>query len=504
LDIGALADREMKLVRELAVEHMRMTVDSRSQFVHRIGAALRCSEPRAAAPPQLERLTPGRPAIHATYGLMTRRDASSDNPRVPVTVPTASSARNDSPPKAASVPTFVGNTALGITQIILWGGTFFLIAVVSKPIVESTGWPLGIVVGALSLAIFVSGLAAPFVGRLILRHGGRPVLVTGSMLIAAGLASMAVANSLPMFLIAWTVVGLGMSASLYDALFAAIGQAYGTAARGAMTQIAISSGLAVSLCWPATGFLVDRIGWRGACLVYAILAVAVVVPLYAWVLPPRTRSSIPEPVTASRPNLVMTPVPARLPGELLLAVAFTTAAMIMTAVSVQLPPLLHALGISESAAVALSTLIGPSQVGVRVVELAFGRRAHPVWALLMSGASVGLGLVLLATAPSAAWLAMILYGAGNGMRTVVRGTLPLALYGQTEYAAAMGRLARLPLLGQAVTPLACGYLAEWFGFMTLLHLLLILAAVNLGLSLLVVRHALRPAFGPARSGTIHR
>jgi MFS family permease len=414
---------------------------------------------------------------------------------VPVTVPGASSAPDASPLGKPPTPTLLGNTALGITQIILWGGTFFLIAVVSGPIVASTGWPQGIVVGALSLAIFVSGLPAPLVGRLIRRHGGRPVLVAGSVLVAAGLALMAVAHSLPIFLLAWAVTGIGMSASLYDPLFAAIGQAYGTAARGAMTQIAISSGFAVSLCWPATSFLVDRIGWRGACLTYAVLSVVVVAPLYAWAVPRRERSDTGERALDAGP--IGAPVPARLPGERVLALTFTTAAMLMTAVSVQLPLFLQALGILGSTAVALTTLIGPSQVGVRVIELAFGRRVHPVWSLLMSSASVGLGLLLLAAAPSAAWLAMVLYGAGNGMRTVVRGTLPYALYGQRDYAAAMGRLARLPLLGQAATPLACGYLAEWFGPLGLLHLLLVLALVNLGLSLLVVRRAARIAAGSA-------
>jgi len=407
-------------------------------------------------------------------------------------LPAPAALRPGTPP----VPTLAGNAALGVTQIILWGGTFFLIAVVAGPIVASTGWPQGIVVGALSLAIFVSGLPAPLVGRLIRRHGGRPVLVAGSLLVAAGLALMAAATSLPIFLLAWAVAGIGMSASLFDPLFAAIGQAYGTAARGAMTQIAIASGFAVSLCWPATSFLVERIGWRGACLTYAVLAAVVVAPLYAWAVPRAARAGVLEAATGADPAAGPS-APARLPGEHLLAATFTTAAMIMTAVSVQLPLLLQALGILGGTAVALTTLIGPSQVGVRVIELAFGRRAHPVWSLLMSSASVGLGLLLLATLPAAAWLAMILYGAGNGMRTVVRGTLPYALYGQRDYAAAMGRLARLPLLGQAVTPLACGYLAEWFGPVTLLHLMLAVALVNLGLSLLVVRHALRPAAGTA-------
>jgi MFS family permease len=385
-------------------------------------------------------------------------------------------------------PTLAGNAALGITQIILWGGSFFLIAVVADPIVQSTGWPQAIVVGALSLAILISGLLSPWVGRMIRRHGGRPVLIAGTLTMAGGLVLMGVAPNLPVFLLAWTVMGLGMAGALYDPLFAAIGQAYGSAARGAMTQIAIASGFAVTLCWPATSAMVAQIGWRGACFTYAALSVAVVAPLFAWALPRQARAE-PVPAVAAA-TLALPSAPARLPGERVLAVTFTTAAVLMTAVSVQLLLLLQAQGIAAGTAVALSALIGPSQVGARILELAFGRGAHPIWALLVSSGSVALGLLLLAVAPGLAWLAIILYGAGNGMRTVVRGTLPLALYGQQDYAAVMGRLARLPLFGQAATPVACGALSDWLGLDALLDIMLGIAALNLALSLIVARRTL--------------
>lgn len=385
-------------------------------------------------------------------------------------------------------PTLARNAALGITQIILWGGSFFLIAVVADPIVQSTGWPQAIVVGALSLAILISGLLSPWVGRMIRRHGGRPVLIAGTLTMAGGLVLMGVAPNLPVFLLAWTVMGLGMAGALYDPLFAAIGQAYGSAARGAMTQIAIASGFAVTLCWPATSAMVAQIGWRGACFTYAALSVAVVAPLFAWALPRQARAE-PVPAVAAA-TLALPTAPARLPGERVLAVTFTTAAVLMTAVSVQLLLLLQAQGIAAGTAVALSALIGPSQVGARILELAFGRGAHPIWALLVSSGSVALGLLLLAVAPGLAWLAIILYGAGNGMRTVVRGTLPLALYGQQDYAAVMGRLARLPLFGQAATPVACGALSDWLGLDALLDIMLGIAALNLALSLIVARRTL--------------
>ena len=387
----------------------------------------------------------------------------------------------DSPKRA---PTIAGNAALGLTQIILWGGSFFLTAVIVAPVVESTGWPQGLVIGALSLAILISGLLSPWVGRKIRQVGGRPVLITGTLVMAAGLVLMAASPNLPMFLAAWAVMGLGMAGALYDPLFAAIGQAYGSSARSAMTQIAIASGFAITVCWPASSFLVAHVGWRGTCLAYAALAAFVVAPIFALALPPGRPGPAPRPVLA---DAAVTPPARRLPGEGLLAVTFTTAAILMTAVAVELLLLLQAQGIAPATAVALSALIGPSQVGARVLELAFGQRAHPIHLLLISAGSVALGLLILATAPSFAWLAILLYGAGNGMRTVVRGTLPLALYGQGDYAAVIGRLARPPLLGQAATPLACGYITEFAGIGILADIMLAVAILNLGLSVLVAR-----------------
>ncbi|GJE37802.1 MFS transporter [Methylobacterium persicinum] len=387
-------------------------------------------------------------------------------------------------------PTTLGNALLGLTQIILWGGSFFLVAVIVGPVVATTGWPQGAVIGALSLAILISGLLSPWIGRRIRHLGGRPVLVTGTLVMAFGLVLMALAGSLPVFLLAWAVMGLGMAGALYDPLFAAIGQAYGASARTAMTQIAIASGFAITLCWPASTFLVAHVGWRGACLAYAALAVFIVAPIFAFALP--NGRPVHDGRAALRPGTVATVLKAeRLAGEGLLAITFATAAILMTAMSVEMLLLLEAQGITAASAVALSALIGPSQVGARILELSFGQRAHPIHLLLVSAGCVALGLLLLVAIPSLAWLAILLYGAGNGMRTVVRGTLPLALYGQGEYAAVIGRLARPPLLGQAATPIVCGYATEFLGIGVLSGILLAVAALNFGLSLLVAHRSRR-------------
>src|ERR1044071_2478202 len=137
----------------------------------------------------------------------------------------AEGASGAAPPARVIVP------ALGVTQILAWGSSYYLPAVLARPIADETGWPLTWVVGGLSLGLLTSGLAAPFVGRQIHRYGGRPVLIASAILLAVGSLGLAVAPTLPAFIIAWLVMGLGMSAGLYDAAFSTLGRLYGQGAR---------------------------------------------------------------------------------------------------------------------------------------------------------------------------------------------------------------------------------------------------------------------------------
>jgi MFS family permease len=162
-------------------------------------------------------------------------------------------------------------TALGITQILAWGCSFYLPAVLAKPIAVDTGWSLGWVVGGLSLGLIAAGLVAPKVGRTIEAKGGRPVLVASSILLGSGLATLALAHSLPVYLMAWLLMGVGMGAGLYDAAFATLGRLYGKQARRAITTLTLWGGFASTVCWPLSAYLVEHFGWRGACAVYAAI-----------------------------------------------------------------------------------------------------------------------------------------------------------------------------------------------------------------------------------------
>ncbi|WP_288472931.1 hypothetical protein [uncultured Pseudomonas sp.] len=167
----------------------------------------------------------------------------------------------------------------------------------------------------------------------------------------------------------------------------------------------------------------------------------------------------------------------------MLTALFTLGAMLMTAISVQLITLLQGLGYSLASAVALSTCLGPSQVASRIIDL-LNRNGHPLWTALASVVCTAAGLLLVTLGPGLVWVTvvgLVIFGAGNGLRAIIRGALPLALWNPAEYATVLGRMARPALLGQAATPLLCGYVLEHHGPQAVLALLCLLALINVAL-----------------------
>ena len=387
-------------------------------------------------------------------------------------------------------PPITSIALLGLVQILVWGGSFFLMAVLASPVIAETGWARQWVYGALSLGILVYGLLAPCSGRLILRYGGRVLLCSSGIITAAGLLVLAMAGSLPVFLLGWAILGVGMAAGLYDALFATLGHVYGPNARSAITGVTLISGFATTVVWPAVAVLIAYCGWRQACCVYAVLLLLLVWPMYAKALPAPGLAN----AGSGAPPGDSAQVDARLYA--LLAAIFTLAAVVMTAMSVHLIALLEGRGYSLAGAVSMGALLGPSQVGSRVVDM-LARKRHPVWTTCISVSLVLAGLLLIALLPGAAALGVMLYGAGNGLRAIVRGTLPLSLVAAADYPVLMGRMARPALLGQAATPLVGGYLIDAWGAGAAWLVLCGLAVLNLLLVLLLARRLPRWTALPA-------
>ena len=353
-------------------------------------------------------------------------------------------------------------TALGITQIFAWGCSYYLPAVLAKPITAGTGWPLTWVVGGLSLGLLVAGLASPAVGRAIQDYGGRAVLAISSILLAAGLIAVGLSQNIATYLAGWIVIGFGMGAGLYDPAFATLGRIYQERARSSITMLTLFGGFSSTICWPLSSLLVQIAGWRCTCLIYAGLQLVMSLPIYLLLLPSvaSPKAEVNETIAQARP------IPVRKKTVFvfgLLAAAITFSAIIQSTMSVHLLNILQNRGVALTTAVVLGTFVGPSQVSARVVEMIVGRRFHPIWTMVTSTVLVACGLGLLSLDLPIIAVALVLHGAGMGIMSIARGTVPLALFGVPGYAVLMGRLAAPSLLAQAISPLVGAVILEAIG-----------------------------------------
>ena len=389
-------------------------------------------------------------------------------------------ASTEDKPAPAPVPSArVVVSALGVAQILAWGSSYYLPAVLAQPIATDTGWPLTWVVGGLSLGLLVSGLAAPLVGRLIHRHGGRPVLAGSAVLLAGGLLGLALAPTLVVFLAAWLVVGLGMSAGLYDAAFSTLGRIYGQKARQHITTLTLFGGFASTACWPLSALFVSEFGWRGACMAYAAIHLFLTLSIYIFALPKQPPALDDLPATKEVPRALMRVRTV----FVVMASTVTLSAVISTVISVHLLTVLQARDITLAAAVALGALVGPCQVGARFIEMLIARYHHPIWTKIASVLLVATGLGLLWSHAPIITLALVFYGAGIGLESIARATLPLSIFGARDYAPIMGKLAMPSLIAQAAAPSIGAFLIQIFSIDIALAVVAVAAIVNVTLAL---------------------
>lgn len=282
---------------------------------------------------------------------------------------------------------------------------------------------------------------------------------------------------------AWLVMGIGMGSGLYDAGFATLGRLYGKDARRAITTLTLWGGFASTVCWPLSAWLVEHFGWRGACATYAAIHVFVSLPLHAFVVPGIGARTSGGKASGANGQASLAPLTGtkRARAFALLAMVLTLGAVTASMIGVHLLTILQGRGLGLAAAVALGALVGPSQVGARIVEMAFGRHYHPIWTMAASVILVAGGVVLLLLGFPILAFALVLYGAGNGIGSIAKGTLPLALFGPEGYASLMGRLAMPSLLAQALSPSLGAVLIEWSGPGAALGLLAGIACLNIGL-----------------------
>jgi hypothetical protein len=315
--------------------------------------------------------------------------------------------------------------------------------------------------GGFSLALLTAGMVSPRVGLLIDRHGGHRVMPVGSLLAALGLVLIVYADHPVAYLAVWMLLGVAIAGSLYDPAFATLGRIFGSAARRPITALTLAGGFASTVSWPATHLLIDAVGWRGTYLVYAAVLALVAAPLHAFALP-RSRADLAAQRNAltEAPSVVL---PAKGWPFILVAFAFAAYAFVPSGLSAHLLAIFGRAGIDAATVVTIGALFGPAQVAARIGELVFARRIHPLNVARFAVGMLLAAFVLLALAglsiPLAATFA-VMFGMANGLITIARGAVPLALFGAAGYGHLMGRIAGPFLVMQAIAPLVLAFVAE--------------------------------------------
>lgn len=356
---------------------------------------------------------------------------------------------------------------LGFTQILLWGASYFLLSVLSKDIMRDTGWSYQMVYGCLSLSLFISGLLLPRIGKMIHTNTHNHALFYTGLVMAAGLVIIGSSDSYWLFAIGWCVIGIAMGMGLYDALFASLGKLYGARANRAIVLVTLIASLAPSVAWALSSWLLTHVGWRNTCFTYAGILVVTIFPLHRYIFTPLDN-------TTAGTATGTVPVNKKF---YLLATNFTIGAVMTTGVVVHLIDILLEQKMPMPTVLMIAALLGPSQAAARTLELVIRNRSAIEMAFISTFAML-LGLVLLRYFPISG---VIIFGVGNGMRSVLRGTLPLFLYGKDIYPLVIGKLARMPLIAQAATPFIAGFIIQQWGTGCLIYTLCMLALINISL-----------------------
>ena len=345
------------------------------------------------------------------------------------------------------------------TEITAWGCLFYALPVAAGTIAADAGWPLTHVLGAFTVAQLVAGLCGLWVGRRIDRVGPRTVMSLGSLLGGVSLLGIALAQSETTFYLAWVAAGAAMSGTLYAPAFAAItGWTRGDydMRLKSLTAVTLVAGLASTTFAPLTAWLLEPLGWRGT---YAVLAglVGATALVHLWGL----REPWPHPAgdqLASDNSEPMKPRQddvLRRPDYWLLVAGMTLAGFAVSAVVVNLVPMLTENGLSVRQAAAVLAVGGVGQVAGRLFYTrlaAVTTSSTRAWIVLGVVAVTTAGLAEIHHPLAVVGVLAFLGGTARGLFTLVQATAISDRWGPHRFGARNGVLSGSTLTASALAP----------------------------------------------------
>ncbi|HEY4168124.1 MAG TPA: MFS transporter [Reyranella sp.] len=386
-------------------------------------------------------------------------------------------------------PTARAIAGLGFTQIVGWGTTYLMPSVLGRDLQRDLGLSPELVFAGITVMFAISAVCSPRVGKIVDRLGARSLMATGSLVYALSLAGLAVAQGPVSYFACWAVMGIGSAMALSMPSSIAVVQIAGPGARQAIALLTIVGGFASSVFWPITGALDAAIGWRAILFLFAGLHLLACAPIH-WLILPR------RPPTHPAASTTATPASAGVPPEqaervfLLLAITLSFGAFVFTGVQLQMIEMLRELGHPPASALLLASLIGPSQVGIRIFELLFGHRYSIMRSAVFGSLMLPVGLALALAAGhlfAVALVVIVTYGISNGLKAVQRATLPLALFGRAQFGTYMGRLALPQGVVAAVAPPIMAAALHRFGTAGALWLCFGFAVISLAAMILLAQ-----------------
>lgn len=356
----------------------------------------------------------------------------------------------------------------GISMIVNYGALYYAFTLLAPEISRDLGWDQSFIYAGLSASFFAAGLTAPFTGRWLDRFGGRIVMSWGTAVAALALALVAFAQGPWSFVATVVLAEVAATAALYNAAFATLTQLYGHGARRAITFTTLVAAFSSTIFWPLVSWLLTITDWRGTTLVLAGLMLAISLPIHLLLPAPRTSDERESRTTAHATDTQPTVLegPARRHAFFLLAFSFSMTGFVLSSMPLHMIPLLTSLGFTGAVAVSLGALVGPSQFLIRFLEMVAGQRFSAVAIGLIAAALVPLGLAILMFGGSsfaAGVLFAVVYGMGQGLESIAKGIVPLALFGTQSYGAILGKLARAGLFVSAGAPWILSLIRESYG-----------------------------------------
>ena len=360
--------------------------------------------------------------------------------------------------------------ALALTETVSWGVLYYAFSVFLVPMGEELGWSPATLTGAYSLALLVSGLAAPLVGRWLDRHGPRALMTAASVAGVVLVLAWSRVGGVAAYYLIWAGLGLAMAGTLYDPAFATVTTWFERDRPRAMLAVTLAAGLASTIFLPLSAWLVSALGWRDALVALAAILALLTIPPHAILLRRRPEDLGLEPDGRASDDLrlagnataphagVELRVALRDPAFRWLAVAFALETLATVAVGVHLIPYLTERGDGAGFAAAATGLIGAAQVAARIVATVFGGRLSQV---ALTGGVFALQavalLVLMGWESRAGVLtAVLLLGAGRGVVTLMRAGLVAEFYGRAHFGAINGTLALFLTGARAAGPIGAG------------------------------------------------